>query len=187
MLSTLFQYGALGERDVVMASRSLVAYSSGLMGFILIKVLAPGFFARQDMRTPVRIGVIAMVANIVMNVVLVFPLAHAGLALATTLSAYINAALLFRALRRSGAYRSNTVWRPYLSRVALAGIAMGLVLWLSVEPVSAWSGWDVWTRAGQLSIRIAAGAATYFAVLWICGLRPRDMELQVSSSLSDLG
>ncbi|MCZ6665419.1 MAG: murein biosynthesis integral membrane protein MurJ [Gammaproteobacteria bacterium] len=179
MLSTLFQYGALDERDVVMASRSLVAYSSGLMGFMLIKVLAPGFFARQDTRTPVRIGVIALVANMVMNLVFVFPLAHAGLALATALSAYINAALLFRALRRSGVYRSNTAWRPYFIRVGLAGIAMALVLCLSVEPVSVWSAWDVWTRAGQLSLWIAVGAGTYFAVLWICGLRPRDMAMQV--------
>ena len=178
MLSTLFQYGALAERDVIMASRSLVAYSGGLMGFIFIKVLAPGFFARQDTRTPVRIGIIAMSANMVMNLIFVFPLAHAGLALATTLSAYINAALLFAALRREGIYRSDTAWRPYLLRVVLAGGVMGLVLWWGTDPVSVWSAWDAWTRAGQLAMWVACGVAIYFSALWLSGLRPRDMALR---------
>ena len=178
MLSTLFQYGELAERDVIMAARSLVAYSGGLMGFILIKVLAPGFFARQDTRTPVRIGIIAMAANMVMNLIFVFPLAHAGLALATTLSAYINAALLFAALRREGVYRSETVWRPYLLRVGLAAGVMGLVLWWGADPVSTWSAWNAWTRAMNLAMWIAVGALIYFSALWLSGLRPRDMAMQ---------
>ena len=181
MLSTLFQYGALTERDVVMASRSLVAYSSGLMGFILIKVLAPGFFARQDTRTPVRIGIIAMSANMVMNLIFVFPLAHAGLALATTLSAYINAALLFAALRREGVYRSDTAWRPYLLRIVSASSVMGLVLWWGTDLVSTWSAWTGWTRAWNLTMWIAIGVLIYFAALWLSGLRPRDMALQEPS------
>ena len=178
MLSALFQYGALTERDVVMASRSLVAYSGGLMGFILIKVLAPGFFARQDTRTPVRIGIIAMSANMVMNLIFVFPLAHAGLALATTLSAYINAALLFAALRREGVYRSDTAWRPYLLRIVLASSLMALVLWWGTDLISTWSAWNAWTRAWNLAMWIAIGTLVYFAALWLSGLRPRDMALQ---------
>jgi putative peptidoglycan lipid II flippase len=181
MLSTLFQYGVLTEHDVGMAARSLVAYSGGLMGFILIKVLAPGFFARQDTRTPVRIGVIAMGANMVMNLILVFPLAHAGLALATTLSAWINAALLFTALRRDGVYRSDTAWRPYLLRIAVAGSVMGFVLWWGAATGSTWAAWSAWTRAWNLTMWVALGAVIYFAALWLSGLRPRDMALREPS------
>ena len=94
IVTTLFHYGVFDARDVEMTSLSLVAYSIGLVGFILVKVLAPGFFARQDMKTPVRVAVVALVANVVLNLVLVFPLRHAGLALATSLAAYLNAALL---------------------------------------------------------------------------------------------
>ena len=104
ILATLFQYGAFGVRDVEMAAASLRAYTLGLGGFMLIKVLAPGYYARQDMKTPVKIGIIAMVSNMVLNVVFVFPLmwyydmGHVGLALATSASAWINAALLYLSL-----------------------------------------------------------------------------------------
>src|SRR5690554_5239986 len=90
LIPTLFQYGEVNSRDVAMSAQSLRAYSAGLLAFMLIKVLAPGFFARQDTKAPVRIGVIAMVANMVFNLLLVFPLAHAGLALATSMSAWLD-------------------------------------------------------------------------------------------------
>ena len=95
MLSTLFQYGEFTSRDVDMASRSLISYAIGLVGFILIKVLASGYFSRQDTKTPVKIGVVAMFANIILNLILIIPLAHAGLALATSLATFINAGLLY--------------------------------------------------------------------------------------------
>ncbi|MCP5202344.1 MAG: murein biosynthesis integral membrane protein MurJ [Gammaproteobacteria bacterium] len=180
MLSTLFQYGALDLHDVAMSARSLVAYAGGLLGFILVKVLAPGYFARQDTRTPVRIGMIAMGANMVMNLALVFPLAHAGLALATTLSAYLNALLLWRGLRKQGVYLRGPGWPLFALRVTLASATMCLALGWWLEPLALWATWPAATRAAQLAIGIALGGAVYAVVLLGSGLRPRDMVMRES-------
>lgn len=122
ILISLFQYGALTPHDVQMASLSLKAYCVGLLPFMLIKILAPGFYARKDTRTPVKIGIIAMAANMVLNLVLVIPLhyywqiGHVGLALATSLAAFINAGLLFRGLRRDEVIRFHAGWGELLLR-----------------------------------------------------------------------
>ena len=171
ILTTLFQYGAFTPHDAQMATLSLMAYSLGLLGFILVKVLAPGFFARQDMRTPVRIGIIAMVANMVLNVILVFPLAHAGLALATALSATLNAALLFRMLRREGVYAPEPGWARLTMQVGLANGAMAAVLWFGVEDLAVWFEWGGLTRVGVLMAWIGIAAVVYFLVLWLTGVR----------------
>ncbi|MCB1829933.1 MAG: murein biosynthesis integral membrane protein MurJ, partial [Gammaproteobacteria bacterium] len=139
MISTLFQSNAFSAEDVAMAQKSLMAYSLGLVPFILIKVLAPGYYARQDTRTPVRIAVIAMAANMVMNIVLVFPLAHAGLALATTLSASLNAFLLFRGLRREGIYVPQSGWALLLLRAVAASSLLALVLFWGAGALSEWT------------------------------------------------
>lgn len=175
MLATLFGYGAFAEHDVAMAARSLVAYAGGLVGFMLIKVLAPGFFARQDTKTPVRIGVIAMVANMALNLLLVFPLAHAGLALATTLSAWLNAALLLRGLRRENVYAPGPGWRRFALRVGCACAAMTALLWWLAPDPSAFQALGALDRALELAWLVAAGAFTYFAVLAALGMRPAHM------------
>src|SRR5690606_34017808 len=113
LLITLFYHGALEPRDIERAAMSLRAYSAGLIAFMLIKVLAPGFFARQDTRTPVRIGVIAMVANMVFNLMLVFSLAHVGLALATTLAAFLNAGLLAWGLHKEQIWQFQPGWLKF--------------------------------------------------------------------------
>ncbi|MGD9170495.1 MAG: murein biosynthesis integral membrane protein MurJ, partial [Candidatus Thiodiazotropha sp.] len=125
MLATLFYSSAFDHHDVEMATRSLMAYAPGLMAIMLIKVLAPGFYGRQDTKTPVRIGIIAMSVNMVLNIILVFPLDHAGLALATTLSSGLNAYLLYRALRKGGIYTPTEGWAALLSRVLAASLVMG--------------------------------------------------------------
>jgi putative peptidoglycan lipid II flippase len=177
MLSTLFQYGEFSAYDVEMASRSLMTYSLGLMGFISVKVLAPGFYARQDMRTPVRIGVIAMVSNMAFNVVLVFPLAHAGLALATSLSAFLNAGLLYRGLRRAGVYQPQPGWSTIGKRVALASLLMAGVLWAGRGDVAQWTQhWHGLQRAWHLALWLTAGAVTYFVTLAASGLRWRHLQ-----------
>ncbi len=176
LLTTLFQYDAFTQHDVDMASRSLVAYSFGLCGFILIKVLAPGYYARQDTKTPVRIGVIAMVCNIVLNLTLVWSLAHAGLALATSLAAFVNGGLLFRGLRRSGIYQPRSGWRPLLLRVGLAAVVMSLVLWYGTGEVQQWLEWGAWQRAANLLLWVVVGAGVYFGVLLVAGLRLRQLR-----------
>ncbi len=179
ILTTLFQYGAFQAHDVEMARRSLMAYALGLLGFSFIKVLAPGFYARQDTRTPVRIGVVAMLTNMVLNLLLVFPLAHAGLALATSLSAFVNAGLLLRILLRSGVYRPLPGWGILLLRVGLAVLAMCLLLYWGSPGLAAWQARDALGRAAWLGLWIGAGSATYLLCLPLLGLRPRHMRVRV--------
>jgi len=177
MLTTLFQYGAFGDGDVVMASRSLVAYAFGLLAFMLIKVLAPGFYSRQDTRTPVRIGIIAMVFNMALNLALIFPLAHVGLALATSLSAFLNAGLLFRRLRQADVYRPDPGWMAFLGRVAVACLAMAGLLYWGAGDLQAWIRLGAFERAVRLLGWISAGALTYGAILLLCGLRPTHLKI----------
>ena len=175
IVTTLFYYGAFGDRDVGMTSLSLVAYATGLVGFILVKVLAPGFFARQDMKTPVRVAVVALAANVVLNLVLVLPLRHAGLALATSLAAYLNAALLFRALRRAGVYRPMPGWRATWLRTIVSTSVMAAALWCFVGEDRFWLDAGVWTRILHLVAAILGGVLLYAFVQLALGLRLRDL------------
>ena len=177
LLSTLFQYGAFTPGAVEMSSLSLMAYALGLPAFMAIKVLAPGYFARQDTKTPVRIGLYAMGANMVFNVILVWPLDHVGLALATTLSAYLNAALLYRGLRRSGAYVPGGDWGAMRLRLGLALAVMGAALYFGAPPLEWWIEHEVWDRLGALSAWIAVGAGAYLLSLRLTGLRLRHLRV----------
>lgn len=186
ILMTLFQYGKLTVNDVTMASFSLQAYTVGLLAFMLIKVLAPGYFSRQDTKTPVKIGIIAMAANMVMNLVLVVPLhmywqlGHVGLALATSLAAFLNAGLLYRGLRRAKVYQPQPGFVRHLLYLLLAAAAMsGLLLWLCPEQ-QVWGDWLWWQRALEILWLCAAGAGCYFACLLLLGVRPRDLRPRAS-------
>ena len=175
MLTTLFQYNEFSAHDVEMAAHSLMAYAVGLPAFILIKVLASGFFSRQDTLTPVKIGVVAMLANVVLNLLLVIPLAHAGLALATSLSAFINAGLLYYYLHKRGHYDPATGWRAYLIKLMTGVVAMTLLIRYFVPSLSVWLDWGVYQRVLNLSLWVLAGAACYFVWLLMLGIRPKQM------------
>ena len=175
MISTLFQYNEFGVHDVAMAGRSLMAYSLGLLGFILVKILVPGFTSRKDMKTPVRFGIYAMIANMVLNLILVFPLAHAGLALATSLGAFLNASLLLVALLKSGVYLPSIGWRIYILRIILATTSMTALLYHFVD-TSLWLNWGIVDRAVNLAMWIGLGGALYAAVLLFSGLRFRHLS-----------
>ena len=182
ILFTLFQYGATEVRDIAMSSWSLRAYATGLTAFMLIKVLVSGFFSRQDTRTPVRIGIIAMAWNMGLNLVFVLPLhfiwqiGHAGLALATASSAFINAGLLYRNLRRDGVYSPNNDWRAFFVRSCLANATMVTVLLacLSVLPEFSNLGWG--QRVGYLSVMVAIGGFAYGLVLVVLGFRLKHLR-----------
>lgn len=176
MMATLFFSESFDAEDVAMATRSLWAYSFGLVAFMSIKVLAPGFYARQDTRTPVRIAVIAMFTNMVLNVLLMFPLAHAGLALATSLSACLNAGLLLHGLRRDGVYSAAPGWPVLLARGLFASLCMGLVIWYGAGPIETWLTADTWQRIGRLVLWIGAGGLVYFGVLFLAGVRVRHFR-----------
>jgi putative peptidoglycan lipid II flippase len=177
LLTTLFQYGEFNARDVEMTTRSLIAYATGLSGFVLIKVFASGYFSRQDTKTPVKIGIVAVVSNIVLSLSLVMPLAHAGLALATSLASFINAGLLFYFLRKRNVYQIQKGWGLFLCRVIMACLLMSAALLYLVPPVEIWLHWNILNRAGYLGQWIVLGMVIYTGVLWLSGLRFRHMTL----------
>nr|WP_281250537.1 murein biosynthesis integral membrane protein MurJ [Teredinibacter waterburyi] len=182
ILFALFQYDNYRPEDVRMSSYSLRAYAIGLTAFMLIKVLASGFFSRQDTRTPVRVGVIAMVANMVLNLLFVVPLhylwgiGHAGLALATSASAFLNAGLLFHLLRKQKAYCPQSGWGRFALRSLFANCMMVAVLlvgltWASDMVTVAWH-----TRIAEVLGLCGAGMAIYLTCLWVSGLRLADLK-----------
>ena len=176
LLITLFQYGEFGEQDVAQSTLSLRAYALGLLGFMLVKVLAPGYFARQDTRTPVKIGIKAMVANMVFNLLLIVPLAHAGLALATSLSAFVNAGLLWLGLRRDGVYHKSPGWLVFLLRLGGANVALvTVIVWLNPS-VATWLSWEWLDRAIWMALIVVSGMVAYFLTLTISGLRRRHLS-----------
>ncbi|HLA74640.1 MAG TPA: lipid II flippase MurJ, partial [Gammaproteobacteria bacterium] len=178
LLTTLFHYGEFNAHDVQMSTRSLMAFGIGLLAYILIKVLAPAFYARQDVRTPVRIGIIAMLSNMVLNVILVFPLQHAGLALATALSAFLNAGLLYYTLRKTGAYQPLPGWLSFAWRVAMANALMGVLLWIGMGDLAAWLQWGALTRAWHLALLSTFAVVVYLLTLWLLGIRPQALLMK---------
>ncbi|MBW5801129.1 murein biosynthesis integral membrane protein MurJ [Halomonas elongata] len=178
LLITLFHYGAMTDHDIDMAAMSLRAYAVGLVAFMLIKVLAPGFFAQQDTKTPVTIGMIAMGANMVFNLILIWPLAHAGLALATALSAFLNAGLLGRLLHRRGVLIFQAGWGRYAVQLLGGCMAMGLALvWLAPD-WHQWLDWSLARRAGWMAALVAVGGGVYFAWLAATGVRLRHFRMK---------
>lgn len=180
LMSTLFQYDEFGGRDVEMAGRSLTTYSSGLIGFIAVKVLASGFGARHDARTPARLGLYAMLANLLLCLLLTYPLAgigwgHAALALATALAAWVNAGLLLHRLRADRVYVPEAGWFVFGCRILLALAAMVWLLRRHALDLP-WQGWSAEERVLRLAFWIAAGGAVYFACLWASGMRARHLS-----------
>ncbi|HEX7954503.1 MAG TPA: murein biosynthesis integral membrane protein MurJ [Burkholderiales bacterium] len=176
LIATLFHHGEFGVHDVMMTRNALVAYSLGLLGLILVKVLAPGFYARQNIRTPVKIALITLATTQLLNPVFIFLLGleHAGLALAISLGACLNAALLYYNLRRKQIFRQQPGWGVFLARLAFGLVAMGIVLWWAMGDEAAWLAARAWWRIGRLSLLVVLGASTYFGCLWLSGLRLRD-------------
>jgi putative peptidoglycan lipid II flippase len=199
ILFTLFQHGEFTARDVDMAALSLSALALGLPAFALVKVVAPAFYARQDTRTPVRAGIIAMVASMLLNVVFIglllflwrtpessqlslwtrlssVPGLHMGLALASATASYLNVALLWRALRREGAFQAQAGWLAHLARLVAACVVMvgvlagGLLLWPE------WESAGAAVRVARLGILVGAGAASFLAVLFASGFRLRHLR-----------
>ncbi|XKH60518.1 murein biosynthesis integral membrane protein MurJ [Halomonas sediminis] len=177
LLITLFHYGAMTDHDIAMAAMSLRAYSFGLVAFMLIKVLAPGFFARQDTATPVKVGIVAMVANMALNLMLIWSLAHAGLALATALSAFLNAGLLGYLLHKQKVLVFQPGWGRYAVQLLGGCILMSVLLgWLS-PAWNEWLGWGLWQRIRWISLLVVLGAGSYFAWLVALGMRWRHFRI----------
>ncbi|MFL6711902.1 MAG: murein biosynthesis integral membrane protein MurJ [Sulfurifustis sp.] len=182
MMATLFHFGKFDAVDVQMSAQALMAFSLGLVAFTVIRVLAPGFYARQDTKTPVKVGTIALIANIGFSVLLVFPLAHIGLALAISIAAFVNAALLYIRLRRDGVYQALPGWRTFLARVVFATVVMaGSISW-GTDGIETWLSAPPLVRALRLAAWIVTGIIVYGAVLFLIGMRPRHLRLKAHLS-----
>lgn len=176
LITTLFHHGAFTAVDVFKTRDALVAYSIGLLGLILVKVLAPGFYARQNVRTPVKIALISLFVTQLLNLALIGWLQHAGLALSIGLAACLNAILLYRGLRQQGIYTPQPGWLIFCAKLIVAMLVMGSALWFSAGEAADWLRWGLTERLLRLAAIVCLGATTYFATLWITGFRLRDFK-----------
>jgi putative peptidoglycan lipid II flippase len=176
LIATLFFHGEFSANDVWMTRNALVAYSVGLLGMILIKVLAPGFYARQNIKTPVKIAIITLVATQLMNLAFIIPLRHAGLALAIGLGACLNAGLLYYKLRSHHIYQPQPGWGIFTAKILVALTTMGSTLWFASGSDASWLTISTFERATRLTWVVIAGATSYFAVLWLLGFRLKNFS-----------
>jgi putative peptidoglycan lipid II flippase len=175
LLSTLFQYGKFSGHDVLMARQSLSMFAIGIAPFMLIKVLAAGFYAKQDTRTPVRIGVVAMVSNMVFNVILIWPFKHAGIALATSLASLVNMGFLYYFLRKNEYYTPRDGWKYFAFRLLAANSVLFAWLWFGSGDINDWIMQKAAWRGMHLLFLVVSSMVVYIAGLWLAGVRPRDV------------
>lgn len=176
LMAALFHHGRFSAHDVAQSAGALQALAGGILAFMLIKVFAPAFYARQDIRTPVRIGIIAMVANMVFNLILVWPLAHVGLSLASTLAAFVNVGLLYAGLHQRGIYRVGRHHLPLAVQLLVANSAMVITLWAITPAFDWWITASAWPRVGWILLICGVGAGVYAVSLLAVGFRPRHVR-----------
>jgi putative peptidoglycan lipid II flippase len=181
LLATFFQRGAFVAHDVLMTSHALIGYSIGLIGMILVKILAPGFYARQDIRTPVKIGIVTLLATQAMNALFIAWIQHAGLALSIGLGACLNSAILYYYLRKQGIFQPEPGWAKFFGKVGIAVAALAITLWLGMGTEQSWLSGSGWSRVLRLSALVAGGVIVYFAVLAALGFRPKDFSKRAVS------
>ena len=178
---SLFQYGKFSANDALMTQRALIAYAVGLLGIILVKVLAPGFYARQNIRTPVKIALFTLVSTQAMNLVFIGPLKHAGLALAISLAACLNAGLLYWQLRKHDLFEPQPGWAKFLGKLVLAVLVMSAVLLGLMHFMPAWDLGGMPLRLARLGVLVVAGVVAYFGMLALLGFRLRDFSRRAVS------
>lgn len=194
IIASLFFHGSFQPEDVFMSRIALMAYSVGLVGFSLVKILAPGFYARQDTRTPVRVGFIAMGTNAALNIAFVtimvwqdYAAPHAGLALATGIAALLNAGLLLKGLLREDAYAPRHGWTAFSVRVMVATSAMSVAIAWLAGPLDAWLSADAASRLLKLGAAVVAGLAVYALTLLLSGFRPNQLKAAAREGASSAG
>ncbi|MEC5397181.1 murein biosynthesis integral membrane protein MurJ [Uliginosibacterium sp. H1] len=176
LVATLFKHGAFTAADVLQTRTALAAYAVGLTGLIAVKILAPAFYSRQDIRTPVKFGVISLVATQLMNLAFIGPLRHAGLALSISLAALLNAGLLYHGLRKRDAYQPAAGWGKFSLKLGVALIVMGAALYFAMGAETFWLQASTHDRLIRLMLVILAGVTTYFGSLFALGFRPADFK-----------
>jgi len=174
LVVSLFQYGNFTAFDALMTQRALVAYSIGLLGLIAVKVLAPGFYSRQNIKTPVKIAIVTIIITQLMNLAFIGPLKHAGLSLSIGLAACLNAALLYWQLRKQDIFRPHPGWGIFLARLLVAVLVMSGVLVGMLVLLPAWDTGSMFYRLSRLMLVVIVGAGSYFATLMLLGFKLKD-------------
>ena len=175
LIITLFFYGEFTALDVSMSGASLMAYSFGLLGFILVKILAPAFYARKDMKTPVKVAIVALTTNMVMNLILIGPFAHVGLAAATSISAFINAGLLYWYLTKQDVFTPLAGWGKLIIQVLLANVVLVVAILLINPDLGHWMSFTGWERMTWLLGLVMSVIVLYFITLMLVGLNPKQL------------
>ena len=176
LVSKLYQYGRFGASDALATRAALIGYSVGLLGIVAVKILAPGFYARQDLKTPVRIAIVAVGVSTTLGFLLMQVLGHAGLTLATSLAAIFNATTLFVVLKRRRLYVPARGWGTFAAKVVVATGVLAAVIVVLAGPAAAWLQAGLIERVVRLVLVVVAGACAYFGVLWLLGFRLRDFS-----------
>ncbi|HVE49318.1 MAG TPA: murein biosynthesis integral membrane protein MurJ [Casimicrobiaceae bacterium] len=176
VIATLYQYGKFTVADVWEVRRALIGYSVGLVALIMVKILAPGFYARQNLKTPVKIAFVTVLVTQALAFVLMWPLGHGGLTLAISLGACVNAALLFAFLRKREIYQPRKGWLVFIGKVMFALAVLAAVLLAVAGPNAFWLAASPGARIGRLAMVVGAGAFAYFATLYVVGFRPSDFS-----------
>ena len=179
LIVSLFQYGKFNLHDVVMTQQSVITYSLGLQAFMLVKVLTSAFYARQNIKTPVKITMIALVANMVLSALLVWPLAHAGLALASSLASWVNVILLSIILIRTNIYYPQAGWKKFFTQLGIANSILALFLWISAAPLTYWMQWRWYERLGHVMLLGVSAIAIYLLALRLTRMRLSDLKAAV--------
>lgn len=177
---SLFQYGKFTPFDAQMTQRALIAYSVGLMGLIVVKVLAPGFYSRQDIKTPVRIAIVTLVMTQLMNLAFIGPLKHAGLSLSIGLAACLNASLLYWQLRKQNIFTPQAGWGRFLTRLFIAVIVMAAALLGMLYVMPDWAQGNMAHRLARLMVVVVVGVVAYFATLAVLGFRVKDFARRIA-------
>ncbi len=165
----VFEHGAFTPEDTLGTAAVLMAFSAGVPAYVLIKVLTPGFYARSDTKTPLRLALWSMLVNLIGNLILIWPLAHIGVGVATAISAWVNVALLWFTLRKRGHIEVDARLRQKAWRIVLAAIAMGVALWFGNELIEGQLGTGLWRRVAVLSVLVSAGGAVYALAILLLG------------------
>jgi putative peptidoglycan lipid II flippase len=171
ILITLFHYGHYTEMDVLMTSKALLAMTVGLMGFLSVKILISAFYATQDTRFPVKVGIVVLLTNIILNFIFIKPFAHAGLALSTSIAALLNAVLLFIELWRRGLYHPRVGWLSFMARLVLGNIVMAITLRVMTPQFGVWTHMHFGERFLTLGVLVGTAAVVYGLTLFTLGLR----------------
>lgn len=180
MIASCFAYGKFSAVDVLQTQKSLITLSLGVPAFMMVKVLASGFYARQDIRTPVKVGAFAMIANSILCALLIFPLAHAGLTLASTLAGYLNCGILMFKLRKAGQYHPSQGWIKFLLQLLISNVVLAMYLYATTHDLSYWMAHAMTSRLLLLLLHVLGALIIYVLCLGLVGVRVSQFRGQRS-------